>query len=98
MTGYQGISTGWYFAALLARFLTVGLLAGYVVRDILVPERDAVRALGYDDPSLPAACSTTPPISSGSGSTPAGRGSASTESVLAGLGGQVLLQPADVGG
>ena len=35
VTGYQGISTGWYFAALLARFLTVGLLAAYVVRDIL---------------------------------------------------------------
>ena len=51
VTGYQGISTGWYFATLLARFLTVGLLAGYVVRDILVPERDAVRALGGDDPA-----------------------------------------------
>jgi len=51
VTGYQGISTGWYFAALLARFLTVGLLAAYVVRDILDPERDVVRALGGDDPA-----------------------------------------------
>jgi uncharacterized membrane protein len=51
VTGYQGISTGWYFATLLARFLTVGLLAAYVVRDILDPERDAVRALGGDDPA-----------------------------------------------
>src|SRR6266567_1840522 len=51
VTGYQGISTGWYFAALLARFLTVSLLAAYVVRDILDPERDAVRALGNDDPA-----------------------------------------------
>jgi hypothetical protein len=51
VTGYQGISTGWYFAALLARFLTVGLLAAYVVRDILDPERDVVRALGNDDPA-----------------------------------------------
>jgi uncharacterized membrane protein len=51
VTGYQGISTGWYFAALLARLLTVGLLAAYVVRDILHPERDVVRARGQDDPA-----------------------------------------------
>ena len=49
--GYQGISTGWYFALLLARFLTVALLAAYVVRDILHPERDVVRAHGLDDPA-----------------------------------------------
>src|SRR5690348_9675249 len=51
VTGYQGISSGWYFATLAARFLTVGLLAAYVVRDILDPERDVVRALGTDDPA-----------------------------------------------
>ena len=51
VTGYQGISSGWYFATLLARFLTVGLLAAYVVRDILSPERDVVRAHGLDDPA-----------------------------------------------
>jgi Glycosyltransferase family 87 len=51
VTGYQGISTGWYFAVLLARFLTVALLAAYVVRDILHPERDVVRAHGLDDPA-----------------------------------------------
>ena len=51
VTGYQGISSGWYFAALAARFLTVGLLAAYVVRDIIDPERDVVRALGTDDPA-----------------------------------------------
>jgi uncharacterized membrane protein len=51
VTGYQGISTGWYFAVLLARFLTVALLAAYVVRDILYPERDVVRAHGLDDPA-----------------------------------------------
>jgi Glycosyltransferase family 87 len=51
VTGYQGIGTGWYFTALLARFLTVGLLAAYVVRDILRPERDVVRAHGDDDPA-----------------------------------------------
>jgi len=51
VTGYQGISTGWYFAVLLARFLAVALLSAYVVRDILCPERDAVRARGLDDPA-----------------------------------------------
>lgn len=51
VTGYQGISSGWYFATLAARFLAVGLLAAYVVRDILRPERDVVRAQGHDDPA-----------------------------------------------
>jgi uncharacterized membrane protein len=51
VTGYAGISTGWYFATLGARFLTVALLAAYVVRDILRPERDVVRASGADDPA-----------------------------------------------
>jgi hypothetical protein len=50
-TGYQGISTGWYFTLLAARFLTVALLGAYVVRDILYPERDVVRAHGHDDPA-----------------------------------------------
>jgi hypothetical protein len=49
--GYNGISTGWYFAALLARFLTVALLCGYVVRDILRPDLDVVRRDGTDDPA-----------------------------------------------
>jgi len=49
--GYNGISTGWYFAALLARFLTVALLCGYVVGDILRPDLDAVRRGGEDDPA-----------------------------------------------
>ncbi|MFY9932903.1 MAG: hypothetical protein WAK82_33360, partial [Streptosporangiaceae bacterium] len=51
VTGFTGLTTGWYFAALLARFCTVGLLAAYVVRDILRPERDVVRAHGHDDPA-----------------------------------------------
>ena len=51
VAGYQGISTGWYFALLLARFLAVALLAAYVVRDLLRPERDVVRARGLDDPA-----------------------------------------------
>jgi uncharacterized membrane protein len=49
--GYNGISTGWYFATLLARFLTVALLCGYVVHDILRPEFDVVRRDGEDDPA-----------------------------------------------
>jgi hypothetical protein len=49
--GYLGIGPGWYFAALIARFLAVALLAAYVVRDILYPERDVVRAHGHDDPA-----------------------------------------------
>jgi glycosyl transferase family 87 len=49
--GSQGISGGWYFTLLAARFLTVALLAAYVVRDILYPERDVVRAHGLDDPA-----------------------------------------------
>jgi uncharacterized membrane protein len=50
-TGYTGISPGWYFATLAARLITVGLLASYVVRDILNPERDVVRLAGTDDPA-----------------------------------------------
>ena len=50
--GYLGLSSGWYFAVLLARFATVGLLATVVVHDILHPERDVVRATGdRDDPA-----------------------------------------------
>jgi uncharacterized membrane protein len=46
-----GIGTGLYFAALLARFGTVVLLCGLVVRDILRPDADLVRAEGEDDPA-----------------------------------------------
>ena len=46
-----GISTGLYFAALLARFLTVLLLCGLVVRDILHPAGDVVRTGEVDDPA-----------------------------------------------
>jgi hypothetical protein len=49
--GYQGFSPGWYFAVLIARFVTVGLYAGLVVRDVLAPGRDVVRAAGVDDPA-----------------------------------------------
>src|SRR5262245_25791680 len=46
-----GISPGVYFAALLARFASVVILAALVVRDILRPEADLVRAAGDDDPA-----------------------------------------------
>jgi uncharacterized membrane protein len=46
-----GISTGLYFAALLARFLTVALLCGLVIRDILHPAGDVVRTGEVDDPA-----------------------------------------------
>jgi uncharacterized membrane protein len=50
-TAEGGISAGVYFAALLARFLTIALLCGLVVRDILQPSADVVRADGEDDPA-----------------------------------------------
>jgi len=50
-TAEGGISSGVYFVALLARFLTVALLCGLVVRDILQPTADVVRTAGEDDPA-----------------------------------------------
>jgi uncharacterized membrane protein len=46
-----GISAEVYFAALLARFAAVLILVALVVRDILHPEHDLVRAAGDDDPA-----------------------------------------------
>jgi uncharacterized membrane protein len=46
-----GVSAGVYFAALLSRFTAVLILAALVVRDILHPEHDLVRAAGDDDPA-----------------------------------------------
>jgi uncharacterized membrane protein len=46
-----GIGTWAYFAALLARFASVVLLCGLVIRDILRPDVDLVRAAGDDDPA-----------------------------------------------
>jgi uncharacterized membrane protein len=48
----SGITANWYFVILAARLLTVGVLAGAMVADILHPERDRVRVSGLnDDPS-----------------------------------------------
>jgi uncharacterized membrane protein len=49
--GPGGIGQGLYFTALLARFLTVALLCALVVKDILRPATDIVRASGADDPA-----------------------------------------------
>jgi uncharacterized membrane protein len=47
----DGIADGWFVAALLLRDATLLVFAGFVVRDILKPERDVVRADGTDDPA-----------------------------------------------
>jgi uncharacterized membrane protein len=48
----DAVSPGWYFAALLARFVTVLLLSALVIRDIIQPEHDVVRVTGgADDPA-----------------------------------------------
>jgi uncharacterized membrane protein len=46
-----GIGTGVYFASLLARFCAIVVLCGLVVKDILRPQDDVVRAAGEDDPA-----------------------------------------------
>jgi uncharacterized membrane protein len=46
-----GIDDNVYYIALLARFLTVLLLAVLIVIDVLVPRFDVVRADGADDPA-----------------------------------------------
>jgi uncharacterized membrane protein len=50
-TGPASIGPGLYFAALLARSGTVLLLCALVVKDILRPGTDVVRAGGADDPA-----------------------------------------------
>jgi uncharacterized membrane protein len=48
---HGAIGSGLYFTAVLARFFTVLLLCGLVVRECLHPERDVVRSAGVDDPA-----------------------------------------------
>jgi hypothetical protein len=47
----DGINDTVYYVALLARFLTVLLLAALVVVEVLAPKLDLVRADGADDPA-----------------------------------------------
>jgi uncharacterized membrane protein len=49
--GLKGIGDGWYIAALGLRNLALLVVVGFVVRDILVPDKDVVRADGVDDPA-----------------------------------------------
>jgi uncharacterized membrane protein len=44
-----GITANWYFVILAGRLLSVAVLAGMVVADMLHPERDRVRASGLND-------------------------------------------------
>jgi uncharacterized membrane protein len=47
----QGIDISWFFAAVLLRDAVLLGYAGLVLRDVLRPERDVVRADGVDDPA-----------------------------------------------
>jgi uncharacterized membrane protein len=47
----QGIGIGWFFAAVLLRDALLVVLSAYVIRDVLRPDRDVVRADGVDDPA-----------------------------------------------
>ncbi len=47
----QGIGTNWFLSAVGLRDLALLVFAGFVIRDILRPERDPVRADGADDPA-----------------------------------------------
>ncbi|GAA4210750.1 glycosyltransferase 87 family protein [Actinocatenispora rupis] len=47
----KGVIPEWVFVFFaVARLITLAVLVGYVVRDVLRPDRDAVRADGADDP------------------------------------------------
>jgi hypothetical protein len=45
----SGVTANWYFVILAARLLSVAILAGTMVADMLHPERDRVRATGLND-------------------------------------------------
>ena len=47
----EGIPTSWFLSAVGLRDVALLVFAGFVVRDILRPERDVVRADGVDDPA-----------------------------------------------
>jgi uncharacterized membrane protein len=52
LSGYdRGLSQGGYDAVLLLRLVCLLWLVGVVIRDVLDPRRDPVRASGSDDPS-----------------------------------------------
>jgi uncharacterized membrane protein len=47
----KGLPLGWWFVAVGVRDLTLLVLVGLVVRDVLRPAHDVVRADGVDDPA-----------------------------------------------
>jgi uncharacterized membrane protein len=47
----QGIDVGWFVGAVLVRDAALLAVAALVVRDVLRPEHDVVRAAGVDDPA-----------------------------------------------
>jgi len=49
--GSEGIDQSWFLGAVVLRDVALLLLAAAVVRDVLRPERDVVRADGTDDPA-----------------------------------------------
>ena len=49
--GSEGIDQAWFLSAVVLRDLALVLLAAAVVRDVLRPERDVVRADATDDPA-----------------------------------------------
>ncbi|ONH26814.1 hypothetical protein BL253_23660 [Pseudofrankia asymbiotica] len=49
--GVRGVSRGWFVGAVALRDLVLLVLAGLIVREILRPELDVVRASGVDDPA-----------------------------------------------
>lgn len=50
-SGGRGVARGWFVGAVALRDLMLLVLAGLVVREILRPELDVVRATGLDDPA-----------------------------------------------
>ncbi|HEX6930905.1 MAG TPA: glycosyltransferase 87 family protein [Streptosporangiaceae bacterium] len=57
----DAVPPGWYFAALLARFVAVVLLCALVIRDIIRPQHDVVRAGAGPAEDSPAENSTDDP-------------------------------------
>lgn len=49
--GPEGLPINWFFAAVAIRDVVLLVLMGFVVREILRPEHDVVRADGADDPT-----------------------------------------------
>lgn len=49
--GGKGIDRGWFVGAVTLRDVALVVLAGLVVREVLRPELDVVRAAGLDDPA-----------------------------------------------